>query len=194
MEGSDPQPRMAVARVGVRGRPAQCRPGPRQHPVRGHRRGRGAGHRVRRTGCSSPASRCSCSRPCRRRCSPGSAASPHPATSPSSAAACGACSSSSSAVGVVGSLGALAIGPFVLEKVYDAELDGVTLGHPGGRQRVLHGRPRSRSGGDRPQGSLARRPRLGHRCGRPGDRSVVRAATTCSAVSRSACSPRRSRR
>ena len=30
-------------------------------------------------------------------------------------------------VGVVGSLGALAIGPFVLEKVYDAELDGVTL-------------------------------------------------------------------
>ena len=30
-------------------------------------------------------------------------------------------------VGVVGSLGALAIGPFVLEKVYNAELDGVTL-------------------------------------------------------------------
>ena len=30
-------------------------------------------------------------------------------------------------VGVIGSLGALAIGPFVLEKVYDAELDGVTL-------------------------------------------------------------------
>ena len=30
-------------------------------------------------------------------------------------------------VGVVGSLGALAIGPFVLETVYDAELDGVTL-------------------------------------------------------------------
>jgi O-antigen/teichoic acid export membrane protein len=30
-------------------------------------------------------------------------------------------------VGVVGSLGALAIGPFVLERVYDAELDGVTL-------------------------------------------------------------------
>ena len=30
-------------------------------------------------------------------------------------------------VGVVGSLGALAIGPFVLEQVYDAELDGVTL-------------------------------------------------------------------
>jgi O-antigen/teichoic acid export membrane protein len=31
------------------------------------------------------------------------------------------------AVGVVGCLGALAIGPFVLETVYDAELDGVTL-------------------------------------------------------------------
>jgi O-antigen/teichoic acid export membrane protein len=30
-------------------------------------------------------------------------------------------------VGVVGSIGALAIGPFVLEKVYNAELDGVTL-------------------------------------------------------------------
>ncbi len=30
-------------------------------------------------------------------------------------------------VGVVGSFGALAIGPFVLEKVYNAELDGVTL-------------------------------------------------------------------
>jgi O-antigen/teichoic acid export membrane protein len=30
-------------------------------------------------------------------------------------------------VGVIGSLGALAIGPFVLEKVYDAELDGATL-------------------------------------------------------------------
>jgi O-antigen/teichoic acid export membrane protein len=30
-------------------------------------------------------------------------------------------------VGVVGSLGALAIGPFMLEKVYNAELDGVTL-------------------------------------------------------------------
>jgi O-antigen/teichoic acid export membrane protein len=30
-------------------------------------------------------------------------------------------------VGVVGSLGALAIGPFVLEKVYNAELDGITL-------------------------------------------------------------------
>ena len=31
------------------------------------------------------------------------------------------------AVGVIGSLGALAIGPFVLERVYDAELDGPTL-------------------------------------------------------------------
>ena len=31
------------------------------------------------------------------------------------------------AVGVLGSLGALAIGPFMLEKVYDAELSGVTL-------------------------------------------------------------------
>lgn len=31
------------------------------------------------------------------------------------------------AVGVVGSLGALAIGPFVLERVYEAELGGVTL-------------------------------------------------------------------
>jgi O-antigen/teichoic acid export membrane protein len=30
-------------------------------------------------------------------------------------------------VGVVGTIGALAIGPFVLEKVYDAELDGPTL-------------------------------------------------------------------
>ena len=30
-------------------------------------------------------------------------------------------------VGIVGSLSALAIGPFVLEKVYDADLDGVTL-------------------------------------------------------------------
>jgi O-antigen/teichoic acid export membrane protein len=30
-------------------------------------------------------------------------------------------------VGVIGSIGALAIGPFVLEKVYQADLDGVTL-------------------------------------------------------------------
>ena len=77
-------------------------------------------------------------------------------------------------VGVVGSLGALAIGPFVLEKVYDAELDGVTLAILAAGSALLHGRPCSRSGGDRPQGSLARRPRVGHRCGRPGDRSVVR--------------------
>ena len=76
-------------------------------------------------------------------------------------------------VGVIGSLGALAIGPFVLEKVYDAELDGVDAGDPRRRQRVLHGRPRPGPSGDRPQGPLARRPRLGHRRRRPGPRRVA---------------------
>ena len=48
------------------------------------------------------------------------------------------------------------------------------LGHPGGRQRVLHGRSGSRSGGDRPQGSLLVALGWVTGCGRPGDRSGVR--------------------
>ena len=79
------------------------------------------------TACSSPASRCSCSRPCRPRCSPGSADWPPSASWTSSATVCGGCCTSCSASASSARSGALAIGPFAIELVYDADLSGRTL-------------------------------------------------------------------
>ena len=91
-----PEPRLAAARLGVRRRPAQRRPD-RHHDPRPRRRTlRTAWSPPSPTACCSPASRCSCSRPCRRRCSPASAGSPPTATSSSSAPVSSGCSCSSS--------------------------------------------------------------------------------------------------
>ena len=69
---------------------AERRPGRRQ--AARLRRPSTTWSRSSRTACCSPASRCSCSRPCRRRCLPRlGAARRAAATSSSSAAACGGC-------------------------------------------------------------------------------------------------------
>ena len=91
---------------------AARRPGP------GRRRSRSSP-----TACCSPGSRCSCSRPCRPRCCPGSAAWPPAASSPSSAPGCKRLLVVVLVVGVVGTVGALVLGPFVIDVVYDADLD-----------------------------------------------------------------------
>ena len=85
------------------------------------------GHGSSPTACCWPASRCSCSRPCRPPCSPGSAGWRPAASSASSAPGCKRLLIVVLVVGVVGTVGALVLGPFVIKIVYDADLTGRTL-------------------------------------------------------------------
>ena len=100
LERGHTEPRVAAARLGLRRRAAQRR-SDRRHAAR--RAGPG-GRASRRspTACCWPASRCSCSRPCRPPCCRGSAGSPRATSSSSSAPGCKRLLIVVIAVGVVG--------------------------------------------------------------------------------------------
>ena len=194
MERGDPEPRLAAARLGVRGGAAQRRPD-RHRPSSADDERRGRGHRSSATACSSPASRCSCSRPCRPRCSPGSADSPRAASSTSSATASGGCCTSCSP-----SASSARVGRVRARPVRDQDRLR-RRARPAARWRCW------RSGSAlymlalalaqaviALQGHALVAARLGRRRGRVRPRHVAVAATTCSGGSRSAWWPRRSPR
>ena len=193
VERGHAEPRLAAARLGVRRRAAQRRPD-RHHAAR-RRRGHGAGHpvRLRRAARPHPAVHV-----------PGGAGR---AAAPAQPAGRARASSTSSAPG------SSACWCVVLARrrrrharrararpvrastlVYDADLDRAHAGHAGARQRLLHGRPGARPGGDRPQGPRPRRRSAGSSASSRSCSPRGCPATTCSSGSRSACSSRRSRR
>ena len=105
------EPRLAAARLGVAAGAGQRRPDRRQ-PAGRRRRGASSSPSSA-TACCSPASRCSCSRPCRPRCCRACRGSPRAARSPSSASGFRRLMTLVVAVGVVGTAGAFVLGPFV---------------------------------------------------------------------------------